>query len=132
MVQELSASLLKSAQSSVLKLIILGGDGTLNEALQGISDFDRVQVGYIPTGSSNDMARDLKFPSDPALILKRILDCKEPVRMDIGCLTYHNSSCCLWQNNGKLPKQRYFAVSSGIGLTLLSVKKPLLLNLKEC
>ncbi len=115
LVQELSASLLKSAQSSVLKLIILGGDGTLNEALQGISDFDRVQVGYIPTGSSNDMARDLKFPSDPALILKRILDCKEPVRMDIGCLTYHNSSCCLWQNNGKLPKQRYFAVSSGIG-----------------
>ena len=106
LVQELSASLLKSAQSSVLKLIILGGDGTLNEALQGISDFDRVQVGYIPTGSSNDMARDLKFPSDPALILKRILDCKEPVRMDIGCLTYHNSSCCLWQNNGKLPKQR--------------------------
>ncbi|MDP0881029.1 acylglycerol kinase family protein, partial [Klebsiella variicola] len=40
-------------------LIILGGDGTVNEALQGIENFELVSIGYIPTGSSNDLARAL-------------------------------------------------------------------------
>lgn len=116
LVRDLSASFLKSAKNSILKLIILGGDGTLNEALQGITDFDHVQVGYIPTGSSNDMARDLKLPPDPLETLNRILTCKEPVCMDIGCLTYHNTSQQLHdQPNNPDVKQRYFAVSSGIG-----------------
>lgn len=115
-VEELSASLLKSAPNSILKLIILGGDGTLNEALQGISDFDHVQVGYIPTGSSNDMARDLKLPKSPLETLERILNCSKPVRMDIGCLTYDDVSFQLpGQDNIPNPVQRYFAVSSGIG-----------------
>lgn len=115
LVNELSASLLKSASNNVLKLIILGGDGTLNEALQGIPDFERIQIGYIPTGSSNDMARDLGFSPDPVQTLKRILECKKPVRMDIGCLTYHNASHPLTQSGVDLPSLRYFAVSGGIG-----------------
>ena len=45
-----------------LRLIILGGDGTFNEALQGISSYDNMKIGYIPTGSSNDLARDLGIP----------------------------------------------------------------------
>ena len=47
-------------------LIILGGDGTVNEALQGMEDPSQMILGYIPTGSSNDLARDLKIPRDPA------------------------------------------------------------------
>ncbi len=86
----------------VLKLIVLGGDGTLNEALQGITDFDKVHIGYIPTGSSNDMARDLKASKDAVITLNRILSCQEPVKMDIGCVSF---------GQGK----RYFAVSCGIG-----------------
>ena len=31
-----------------LKLIVLGGDGTVNEALQGIADPSKVILGYIP------------------------------------------------------------------------------------
>lgn len=116
LVRELSTSFLKSTKNGQLKLIILGGDGTLNEALQGIADFSRVQVGYIPTGSSNDMARDLNLPSDPTETLNRILACKTPTHMDIGCLTYHDSSHQSYGQAGNAaPAQRYFAVSSGIG-----------------
>ena len=73
LVRKLSASLADGAPDFILKLIILGGDGTLNEAIQGISDFNRVHLGYIPTGSSNDLARDLHLPKDPVKILESIL-----------------------------------------------------------
>ena len=39
-----------------LKVVVLGGDGTLNEAINGIEDFDRTLLGYIPIGSSNDFS----------------------------------------------------------------------------
>lgn len=42
-------------------LIVVGGDGTLNEVLNGITDFDRVRLGVIPTGSGNDFGRNLKI-----------------------------------------------------------------------
>ena len=72
LVRDLSTSLLNDTSDLILKLIILGGDGTLNEALQGITDFNHVQIGYIPTGSSNDLARDLLLPTDPVNILENI------------------------------------------------------------
>ena len=115
-VSKLSSSLLVSDPEIILKLIVLGGDGTLNEVLQGISDFDRVQIGYIPTGSSNDMARDLGLPKDPLEILERILSCQEPFLMDIGCLTYGQDSGEYSRQHNDCPtRKRYFAVSSGIG-----------------
>lgn len=115
-VRKLTASLNDSEDTELLKLIILGGDGTLNETLQGISDFDKVQIGYIPTGSSNDMARDLGLSKDPAAILEKILTCKRPVRMDIGCVTYESTSGELSRHHGEeILLKRYFSVSCGIG-----------------
>ncbi len=116
LVRDLSASLLKCDSDSVLKLIVLGGDGTLNETLQGISDFSRVQVGYIPTGSSNDMARDLQLDKNPLNILDNILACEQVTLMDLGCLIYERTSDNLSrQHDDELSLKRYFAVSSGIG-----------------
>ncbi len=109
LVRDLCDRHLKNDENALLSIIVLGGDGTLNEALQGITDFARVRIGYIPTGSSNDMARDLKLSEDPAQILERILDCREPLRMDVGCLTYADPE------DPSLEKKRYFAVSTGIG-----------------
>ena len=40
-------------------LLVVGGDGTINEVLNGITDFERVRLGVIPTGSGNDFARNL-------------------------------------------------------------------------
>lgn len=116
LVSELSSSLLVSDPEIILKLIVLGGDGTLNEVLQGINDFGRAEIGYIPTGSSNDMARDLKLPKDPLDVLELILSCREPVLMDLGCLTYERISGEYSRQHAKHPvSKRYFIVSSGIG-----------------
>ena len=91
-IHELCENGLSRDSSSTLRVIILGGDGTFNEALQGITDFDRVEIGYIPTGSSNDLARDLGIKGDPSLLLSRILVCDKPLLMDLGRLTYHDFS----------------------------------------
>lgn len=116
LVHELSASLLNDTSDFILNLIVLGGDGTLNETLQGISDFDRVRLGYIPTGSSNDLARDLHFPKDPLKVLENILTCEKTSAMDLGCLTYNQFSDELSrQHSNTDSSKRYFAVSCGIG-----------------
>ncbi|MCM1136502.1 MAG: diacylglycerol kinase family lipid kinase [Clostridium sp.] len=116
LVRDLSDTFFTRNSEGILSFIILGGDGTLNETLQGISNFDRVQIGYIPTGSSNDMARDLMLPADPLETLERILSCEKPTLMDIGCLVYEQTSQQLSrQHEEELRTKRYFAVSSGIG-----------------
>lgn len=105
------------ADAAPLKLILLGGDGTVNEALQGVVDFNRIWLGYIPTGSSNDLARDLRLPKDPALILETILKGNIVRTLDLGTLSYGNTDGNTDGNadtdTGK--EIRYFAVSSGIG-----------------
>ncbi len=48
-------------------LVIAGGDGTLNEgiqALMSLSPAERPDVGYIPTGTTNDFASNLKIPKN--------------------------------------------------------------------
>ncbi|MFA5448936.1 MAG: diacylglycerol kinase family protein [Clostridia bacterium] len=57
-------------------LIVMGGDGTYNETLNGITDFAKITVGFIPCGTGNDFVRPLKLPKNPIDNLKIILDGK--------------------------------------------------------
>ncbi len=44
-------------------LVCSGGDGTLAEAVSGMLDrHDRIPIGYIPSGSTNDFAESLRIP----------------------------------------------------------------------
>ena len=70
-VREINAS---SEQANVL---IVGGDGTFSEALNGVVDFDRITFGLIPAGTGNDFARKLRIPFSPEKALVRALDGKE-------------------------------------------------------
>lgn len=83
-------------------LIVLGGDGTINEVINGIRDLSKATLGYIPIGSSNDFARSMKLCKDSEQMLKQILSPSEYAYINIGQLTLKNSV-------------RRFAVSAGIG-----------------
>lgn len=85
-----------------LRLVILGGDGTINETLQGMERFDNTTISYIPTGSSNDLARDMGIKGGSLKILDAVLQTDNTVSMDVGLLS---------TQYGK----RRFAVSCGIG-----------------
>ena len=115
----------KHPSEKPVNLILLGGDGTLNEALQGVSDFSRIHIGYIPTGSSNDFARDLELPQAPEEILERILaneQAQELRLLDIGVLDYDVDA---------ETRRRYFAVSSGIGFDAAVCQEALASKLKD-
>lgn len=117
-VSELVRDITSSAPDGAppLNLILLGGDGTVNEALQGIEDFNRVNIGYIPTGSSNDLARALKLHHDPVELMSQILDGSKLRMIDLGILTYETDTKIMSRLH-KNPEHtsRYFIVSSGIG-----------------
>ena len=46
-------------------IVIVGGDGTVNEVINGLSFSSRITVGYIPMGMGNDLSRGLKLPRSP-------------------------------------------------------------------
>lgn len=94
-----------SRQPGIKKIIVLGGDGTVNEVVNGIVDFDHVLLGYIPSGSSNDLARSLNIPKDPIEALDNIITPTRFKYLDLGVISFPDQEL----------KQRKFCCSSGIG-----------------
>ena len=80
--RELTRSL--DSNSEPIKVIVLGGDGTVNEALQGICNFEKVHFSYIPTCSSNDFARNFNISKDPIVNLEHILYSSQEKVIDLG------------------------------------------------
>ncbi len=65
-------------------LVCSGGDGTLNEVIQGcMASETSCEIGYIPFGSTNDFARGLGIPKDPEKAVACILN-GEPMPCDVG------------------------------------------------
>lgn len=105
-------------------LITVGGDGTLNEVINGISDFSRVVLGILPIGSGNDFARGMGISKNTLSNLNRMLDLidagTEGTAIDLG-----EVSC------EALDTPKYFAISSGAGLDAIVCKKALHSKLKK-
>lgn len=60
-------------QKEECNLIVMGGDGTFNEALNGITDFSKITVGFIACGTGNDYIKATNIPKDPKKALELIL-----------------------------------------------------------
>jgi YegS/Rv2252/BmrU family lipid kinase len=96
------ATHLTSHLKSHLTLVVLGGDGTLNDVIQGLQNPEMVLIGYIPTGSSNDFARSLGVQKKMKDNLEHIISSSQTKSFDVG----------LCEANGV---SRKFLVSSGLG-----------------
>ncbi len=67
----------KSAVEKYDAIVFAGGDGTFNEILHGIADSDKQpELGYIPTGTVNDIAHTLKLPRNVKKALKIVVNGK--------------------------------------------------------
>lgn len=58
-------------------IIAMGGDGTINEVLNGLADPAKVNLGLIPCGSGNDFAAAIGIPTTPEGALDVLLN-EEP------------------------------------------------------
>ena len=116
---ELAKELSENA-TEVINIIILGGDGTINEVVNGIVDFEKVRLGIIPTGTGNDFARNLGIKGTTEEIVCDILNCQKGTKIDIGAVCW-----------GEEKKRRLFNISSGLGFDALVCKKALNSKVKK-
>ncbi|MBQ8978546.1 MAG: YegS/Rv2252/BmrU family lipid kinase [Oscillospiraceae bacterium] len=71
-------------------LIIIGGDGSMNQAVNGIRDFEHTKLGLIPAGTGNDFIRNFDIPKKLEDQIDYIFDGKVKHSTDVGEVTFHN------------------------------------------
>jgi diacylglycerol kinase (ATP) len=102
-------------------IVAAGGDGTVNEVLNGIGDangFEKARLGVLPLGTVNVFARELKIP----LQIERaweILQRGREMKIDLPRVEF--------SANG-VRKKNYFAQLAGAGLDVRAIE---LLNLQH-
>lgn len=99
------------------EILVLGGDGTLSEAVNGImtaktdaAQRSRIQLGLMPRGTGNDWGRYWGLTKDYKESLRRFFEGKG-VPVDVGCVSY-----C---RNG-VEQKHYFINSVGFGVDPLT------------
>lgn len=71
-------------------IVCCGGDGTLNEVINGILEAGlKTPIGYVPAGTTNDFARTLQLPKKAEKCMDLILT-GWPHRYDIGTFNGRN------------------------------------------
>jgi diacylglycerol kinase family enzyme len=83
-------------------IVAAGGDGTINEAAEGMFDSD-VPLAILPGGTANVLANEIKLGSNIERAARRIEECR-PRRISVGHLT------C---DGGRV--SRHFLLMAGIG-----------------
>lgn len=106
----------EAVQEGFLNIIAAGGDGTVNEVLNGIGDapegFERARLGVLPLGTVNVFARELAIPPKPGLAWDIIRSGHE-ASIDLPSVEYNS--------NGS-QSRRYFAQMAGAGLDARAVE----------
>lgn len=75
----------RAAKAGFDLVIAAGGDGTINEVVNGIAPLKhRPKMAIIPTGTTNDFARALKIPRGNPVAAAKVIGKNQMVKMDIG------------------------------------------------
>jgi YegS/Rv2252/BmrU family lipid kinase len=97
-------------------IVAAGGDGTLNEVLNGIGDvpggFDRVRLGVLPLGTVNVFAKELGIPANLRNAWKIFTAGKER-RIDLPRVEFRS---------GNTTRQHYFIQLAGSGLDARAIE----------
>ncbi len=80
---EIARRLTKEGETDI---IVIGGDGTLHEVLNGIEDLSSCRLGLIPSGTGNDFADKAAIPCEVEAAISVILDgeAKATDCLDVG------------------------------------------------
>lgn len=102
---------LTKSQNSLI--VVIGGDGTINQALQGLGEkYATTPLGFVPSGSGNDFARGVGISSNPQKAVDQILAAEKPVEIDV--LNY-------WEDTTQ--RKGYAVNNFGLGLDASIIKE---------
>lgn len=109
----------KYVETGYRNIIVVGGDGTLNEVVNGIFTqahvpIEEITLAMIPVGTGNDWCRMFNIPSDYKQAIKLITRRKIFVQ-DTGTIKYVSSK--------GIEKTRYFINMAGMGFDALVAQK---------
>lgn len=80
----------RAAKAGFDLIVAAGGDGTINEVVNGIAPLEkRPKMAIIPTGTTNDYARALKVPRRNPVEAAKLIGKKQTILMDIGLAKTH-------------------------------------------
>jgi diacylglycerol kinase (ATP) len=77
-----ATKLAEAAKDKYELIIVAGGDGTINEVINGMAE-SKATLVIIPFGSTNVLARELGIPNDPKKAAELISKGKK-IKMDLG------------------------------------------------
>src|SRR5262249_23514137 len=93
----------RAARNGNAEVIVAGGDGTINEAIQGLAGTD-ASLAIIPRGTGNVLARELGLPLDEEAAVAVVAKGNSR-KIYLGLVTDETT------NEG-----RYFVLMAGVGL----------------
>lgn len=93
----------RAAEKGIPRLAVAGGDGTVNEVINGIAE-SGTELAVIPTGTANVLAMELDIPLDVGEAC-RLAARGDSTSVDLG-----------------IAGERYFALMAGIGFDALVIK----------
>jgi YegS/Rv2252/BmrU family lipid kinase len=101
-----------------MRILCVGGDGTLNEIVNGVFNQEKcpskeITLGLIPVGTGNDWGRMFGIPLDYEGAVRIIKEGKTMLH-DIGSVSYYN---------GLEKGERYFINIAGLGFESVVVKR---------
>ena len=94
-------------ESGDVSIVLIGGDGTVNQCINGIPDFERLLLSVIPTGSGNDFCRNKAIPSTLEEQILNIVEKKNRIEVDRAVIAIPGED--------GVETKRFFIVSTGIG-----------------
>ena len=75
----------RAAEDGFELLVAAGGDGTINEVVNGIAPLEkRPMLAIIPAGTTNDYARALRIPREDPLEAAKVILKGKAAQMDVG------------------------------------------------
>ncbi|MBA4409370.1 MAG: diacylglycerol kinase family lipid kinase [Bacteroidota bacterium] len=101
---------IQAVENGYRNFIVAGGDGTLNEVVNGIftqtiCPTEEITIGMIPVGTGNDWIKTFGIPNDYQAAINIILQ-GDTMRQNVGLITFPESD---------LMRTYYFANMAGFG-----------------
>lgn len=88
---EVIAKKLVASHVPITGIIVIGGDGTLHEAVNGLNGC-KIPISFIPGGSGNDFARGVGIKGSPEKILERAINNEHNLPYWTGTYTIDSQS----------------------------------------